>query len=98
MKRGGKAAERDERREMKKRNRDKGRGKMPKKRNGGAVVSVFYCRRICRIDRHCERNERGGRSKTRGGKSDTRPAAFDKIGPIESPKNNLRVNSLLAKG
>lgn len=37
--------------------------KMPKKRNGSATVSVFYCRRICRIDRHSREDEKENRKR-----------------------------------
>lgn len=74
---------------LKKRNRDKGTGKMPKKKKEkrGTRESVFYCRRICRIDRQGAGGRRRLKSGTEGqrrsngnGKSDTHLPAVDKIG------------------
>lgn len=78
---------------MKKRNRDKEREKIPKKRNGSAVVSVFYCRRICRIDRHSRGNVGARKIENGRGESDTHLPPIDKIGGClenNSQANNCR--------
>lgn len=72
---------------------------MPKKKNGNARESVFYCRRICRIDRAwhgvrgwrhtVERWNRGSRRSNRNGESDTRLPTVDKIDWFFSRRNDF---------